>query len=447
MNEGDQGSGTGTAGTRTDERPRDGSAGWEALPPDPNTPETPPRYRAPWATKPSTPLPAAPSRRAAADGDPGGGDTDPEGPGGPSVPAPPEGAGPEAAPAAAPTGPLPLSFGGSAGEYFRIWIVNVCLTVLTLGIYSAWAKVRTKRYFYRHTRLDGAPFDYLAEPAQILKGRMVLALLAVVWMGAGFVVPMAQPVMVVALVFLVPWIVVRALRFRAYNTAWRGIRFGFDGRYGGALANFILLPLAGPLSLGLAYPYIVWRQRRFVVDQSRFGDTPFALDAPVGAFYRVYVTAGLLAVIPVLAAVAVGVLGAMGGAPPPGAPGGAQMGVAGIGINALMGVAYLGIWAFVQARLANLVWGHTTLGPHRFACAIRARELAWIQGSNIVAVIGSLGLAIPWARVRLARYRLDRLQVVAAGDLEGFAKGRATAAGATGDELGEALDLGLDLGL
>jgi uncharacterized membrane protein YjgN (DUF898 family) len=40
---------------------------------------------------------------------------------------------------------IALEFTGCAGEYFRIWIVNVCLSVLTLGIYSAWAKVRRKR--------------------------------------------------------------------------------------------------------------------------------------------------------------------------------------------------------------------------------------------------------------------------------------------------------------
>ncbi len=34
-----------------------------------------------------------------------------------------------------------LSFHGSAGEYFRIWIVNLCFSVITLGICSAWAKV------------------------------------------------------------------------------------------------------------------------------------------------------------------------------------------------------------------------------------------------------------------------------------------------------------------
>ena len=42
---------------------------------------------------------------------------------------------------------MPVEFSGRGGEYFRIWIVNLVLTILTFGIYSAWAKVRTKRYF------------------------------------------------------------------------------------------------------------------------------------------------------------------------------------------------------------------------------------------------------------------------------------------------------------
>ena len=43
---------------------------------------------------------------------------------------------------------------GAAGVYFRIWIVNLFFTLITFGIYSAWAKVRKKKYFYGSTRLD-----------------------------------------------------------------------------------------------------------------------------------------------------------------------------------------------------------------------------------------------------------------------------------------------------
>src|SRR5512146_3042572 len=67
----------------------------------------------------------------------------------------------------------PFDFRGDEREYFRIWIVNLALTILTLGIWSAWAKVRTERYFYANTRVAGTPFEYLARPLPILKGRII----------------------------------------------------------------------------------------------------------------------------------------------------------------------------------------------------------------------------------------------------------------------------------
>ena len=67
----------------------------------------------------------------------------------------------------------PVEFTAHAGEYFRIWIVNLALTIVTLGIYSAWAKVRKRRYFYGHTRIDGEAFEYRANPLAILKGRLI----------------------------------------------------------------------------------------------------------------------------------------------------------------------------------------------------------------------------------------------------------------------------------
>jgi len=51
------------------------------------------------------------------------------------------------APATAIYPPLALRFTGRGTEYFGIWIVNLLLTIITLGIYSAGAKVRRLQYF------------------------------------------------------------------------------------------------------------------------------------------------------------------------------------------------------------------------------------------------------------------------------------------------------------
>jgi uncharacterized membrane protein YjgN (DUF898 family) len=71
-----------------------------------------------------------------------------------------------------------FDFTGRNGEYFRIWVVSLFLSVVTLGIYSAWGKVRKKRYLYSHTELDGTGFEFRATPLAILRGRVIaLALL------------------------------------------------------------------------------------------------------------------------------------------------------------------------------------------------------------------------------------------------------------------------------
>src|SRR3954467_9010978 len=70
-------------------------------------------------------------------------------------------------------GPQRFEFTGTGSEYFRIWVVNLLLTIATLGVYSAWAKVRRQQYFYRNTRVGGAIFDYHGEPKAILKGRLL----------------------------------------------------------------------------------------------------------------------------------------------------------------------------------------------------------------------------------------------------------------------------------
>ncbi len=67
----------------------------------------------------------------------------------------------------------PIIFKGNTAEYFGIWIVNLLLSIVTLGIYSAWAKVRRKKYFYHNTLIENVGFDYHAKPISILKGRLI----------------------------------------------------------------------------------------------------------------------------------------------------------------------------------------------------------------------------------------------------------------------------------
>src|SRR5271154_6094945 len=69
--------------------------------------------------------------------------------------------------------PEPLHFAGNGAEYFGIWVVTLLLTIVTLGIYSPWAKVRWLQFFYPHTELAGSSFDFHGSPMKILIGRVI----------------------------------------------------------------------------------------------------------------------------------------------------------------------------------------------------------------------------------------------------------------------------------
>src|ERR1700741_2062194 len=138
-----------------------------------------------------------------------------------------------ASPAAEGAGSVPrpgrLQFTGTGQEFFGIWIVNLLLTIVTLGIYSAWAKVRKMRYFYRNTHLDGSVFDYHGDPIAILKGRLLAAALLVVYKLALTLLGAFALVAVLAVIAVLPWLLTQSYRFRLHNSSYRGLRFRFEG--------------------------------------------------------------------------------------------------------------------------------------------------------------------------------------------------------------------------
>ena len=169
----------------------------------------------------------------------------------------------------------PFEFTGRTSEYFRIWAVSLCLSLATLGIYSAWGKVRKRRYLYAHTRLAGSGFDYRAAPLAILKGRAIALALFGGFALAGHVVPQVQLALLALLALLAPWIVVASSRFNARNSTYRNVAFAFDGTVREAAKVLLGFGALAIVTLGLLWPWFRMRRARFIVERHRFGATPF----------------------------------------------------------------------------------------------------------------------------------------------------------------------------
>lgn len=365
------------------------------------------------------------------------------------VAAPGEGA--AAAPARGTTQYRP-EFSGRTGEYFGIWIVNVVLTILTLGIYSAWAKVRTERYFYGNTRIDGSSFEYLADPIRILKGRLVAYAVVAALVLSSQALPVLYFLLILALWACSPLIVCLAVRFRARYSAWRGVRFGFDGSVGSAYGPFLGWVLLSAMSITLLSPIAKRKQHEWLATHHRFGRMRFDYHGEDGAYYRPWLVAvGLFLVVLVLAVVGFGAVIAALVAGGEGGEGGTPDEAAiQLAVMAPLALFYLGLFAvmtYLRTRQVNLLWNNTTLAGVRFVSTLRVRDVAWLYFSNLVVILCTLGLATPWAMIRLARYRAANLRLESEAGLGDFGAAPGSERGAAGAEMVDALDLGLDIGL
>jgi uncharacterized membrane protein YjgN (DUF898 family) len=332
----------------------------------------------------------------------------------------------------------PIEFTAMAGEYFRIWIVNLVLTVLTLGIYSAWAAVRKRRYFYGHTKIDGESFEYRGNPVAILKGRLIAAgIFAIISLVSRFY-PGAQFLFLIVGVFVFPWLLVRSLAFNAYNSAYRNIRLHFRGSYGrclGLVAGYALLII---VTLGFAYPYLRARLVQFAAGNHYYGTTRFTVADLGGKFFSLYLRAAGLLILIVLLAILL-LAGSLAAAM-------LHWGevVKDPAVFVFVIVIYLGYlvaFAYLRARVGNATWNGIAIGPVHFVSALRVRDIFRLYLVNILATIVTLGLAVPWAVVRTMRYRAARTTLIAADGLEHFVGAESAQVSATGEEVGEMFDL------
>ena len=324
----------------------------------------------------------------------------------------------ERAPAGSPARPAGthrLVFRGRAGSLLGIHIVNVFLTLLTLGVYSFWAKVRVRRYLFAQTELAGDRFAFHGRGVEMLVGfikavivfGLPLAALqyAPYMLDAERVAKVAASVAAYVLVtVIIPVARTGARRYRLSRTSWRGIRFSFRGR----TVEFVRIYVAGALltlvTLGLYYPLFATRNHAFLVRRSHFGTARFNFDGRGTDLLADFVYA-LLLTLPTLGL----------------------------------------IWFRYVARQRRYFWNHTTLLTGRFRATLTGWRLFRLKIGNLLMIALTLGLGWPWATVRTARFWCRNLTLEGAVDLAAIQQ-EAQPASATGEGLLGLLQADLDIG-
>jgi len=365
---------------------------------------------------------------------------------------------------------LDVAFTGSGSEYFRIWIVNLLLSLVTLGLYLPFAKARRLSYFYSNTLIDGQALGFHGDPWKMLRGFLLLAVLTLAYGFAARFSPLSAMAAFALLCGLWPALWRAGLQFRLANTSWRGLRLGFTGSSAGAYAALLplyvpaLLMVAGqflfaperpdprapmPLLLGLSMaasfllillmlPWGVARIKRYQHGGYIYADQQTELTVPTRRFYGLGLKALLLTLLPLallgaLATIAVAVYKPLL-----------------FWMMLALPLAYLLYFAlitpYVSARLQNLVWNGTASELLQLQSDLPARPLAWLTLKNWLLTALTLGLYRPFAAVHTARMRLQAMSLMVEGDLDGWVARQSVAQDdAAGDAAGDFF--GIDMGL
>ena len=390
-----------------------------------------------------------------------------------------------------------LNFNGTGLEYFKIWIVNILLVIVTLGLYYPWAKVRNNRYFYANSTLEDRNFDYHATGKQLFLGYLLAMALFLLYMFIQQVSPAGSGIVFLLFIIALPWIVWRSLKFNMRITSFSNVRFSFEGLLGGAYFNFLLLPFifivllysipilltfglakaAGSIATqtilvvvslllaGLAvYMLGVLKKKNtsYFLNSTRYGQGQFSTELEATKFMKIsFKTIGLFLVAVLACLIIVSAFTMTSGTSSPlaglagkfGDPEVMQEIFGNPSVLFAIGSIYIGlllisvlVFSYSFARQRSYIYANSKLDNKiSFASTLKARSMAWVSFTNLLAVIFSLGLAIPWAKVRVARLLLENTLVDTSVGFEEYVTQQQAEQSSLGEQIGDAFDV--DMGI
>ena len=382
-------------------------------------------------------------------------------------------------------------------EYFKIWIVNILLTILSLSLYYPWAKVRNRRYFYANTTLEGRSFEYHATGSQLFVGYIIAIALFATFIVVQTLFPLVGQWFIFAVGLATPWIVWRSLKFAMQLTSFSNVRMAFSNPVGGAISNYLRLPLAAGVSMGIAglalfiffasyfgtasvqirltvvtacvllwlclvvltYAFLIRRKSTYTIDGMRYGQAAFSSDLAFSGILKILLkTIGLMLLIMLLygflltvLVVATGTtetlvkaITSFKGIEVPSKP--ALPLAAAVCFGTLLLIFSLVAYFFTRKRA--YIFANTLLDRKiAFRSTLGARRYAWVTSTNALLVIFTLGLAIPWVRVRMARLLAENTLVDTSSGLNDYIAQQQVEQSSLGEQIGDAfdIDVGIDI--
>ena len=393
----------------------------------------------------------------------------------------------------APIDSHPLVFTGRGSEYFRVWIVNVLLTLVTLGLYTPFARRRTAQYFYGHTLMADSPLEFTAQSRKMFFGFLLLVVLY-----SGFKLAAHSGNQVAVNVFMLvgaacaPYFWASAMRFRLGSTRWRGVRLQFTAPWrevyraswpifalalvwiafitglvllvpglggspagagrlqpSGATAWMILglLLLAFGLSL-LCVIRLSFNYQGLLVRRACVGTQAGRWKPVFGDFVRIWLTtAGFFLLLVLLGGLLLAGLASLAAWSLPGGDGAMKfviIGMLAMGMLLAFFLALAPVRAYREARMFQLIWSNVGVSQiARFKCRLGTGRYVGLRVKNILLTLLTLGLYRPFARVSEYALKIESVTLYVKGGVDQLTGQLVAQQDALGDALADVA--GLDL--
>ena len=337
---------------------------------------------------------------------------------------------------------------------FKIFIVNLLLMVVTLGIYRFWGKTRMRRYLWGHVEILGDRLEYTGTGKELFLGFLVI--FAVVLLPLAFLSGFLEQALVgaddglvallglgqmIVVVFLIGMAMFRARRYRLTRTHWRGI---YGGQTGSSV-KYSLMILASyvltGLTLGWAWPACSVWLKRYEMAHTWVGDeqpefTP-SIKTLYGSYWIVWLLGFFALGLPLVLAVMSGLNGEAGTL----AQNEWVSALDSSWFFSLLPVGFfVGILVYRGVVLDHFV-SSTRFHGHTLTSSMTGFGFMWLVVTNALLVIVTVGLGIPYSYKRYLNFVERHIGLQGSGDFSTLLQSTQDKP-SRGEGLADAFDIG-----
>ena len=314
-----------------------------------------------------------------------------------------------------------FGFTGSWREYAPIAFTNLLLTIVTLGVYTFWARARTRRYLWSRTRFIDDRLEWTGTGMELFIGYLIalvcfvlpLGLIQLLTQGVLMRGHQGAAILIAMLVYLLLMYVVgiakfRALRYRLSRTFWHGIRGGSDDQGFAYGWSYFWRTIVGYLALGLMVPWSMtnlWNRRWNAMS---FGPMRFHATARwenvIGRYLIFYFSPAFIFLI---GGIGIAIVGGIGAAAS-GFGSGSDPGP-GLMVGLIVGLVLFYLLFFVALGLVALIYysaffregaGALTLGGLRFGFTARTKDWMLLYLGNVGLTLATFGIGYIFVQYR-----------------------------------------------